>query len=39
MDMMKSLGFVNVEYLGGTLVSTSAFTVGGLFRAHKARPS
>jgi hypothetical protein len=32
---MKSIGFVKVEYVGETKVSTSQFTVGGSFRAVK----
>ena len=32
---MKSIGFVKVEYVGETKVTTSQFTVGGLFRAAK----
>jgi hypothetical protein len=34
-DLMMSIGFVNVEYVGETKVSTSQFTAGGLFRAVK----
>jgi hypothetical protein len=32
---MESIGFVKVEYAGETKVSTSQFTIGGLFRAVK----
>jgi hypothetical protein len=33
--LMKSAGFIQVEYLGETNVSTSQCTVGALFRAMK----
>ncbi len=32
---VKSIGFVQVQYVGETNVSTSQFTAGGLFRAVK----
>jgi hypothetical protein len=32
---MKSAGFVRVEYVGTTGITTSRFTVGALFRADK----
>ncbi len=34
-SLMRGAGFIGVEYVGGTPVSTSPFTVGGLFRASK----
>jgi hypothetical protein len=33
--VMKQVGFVEVEFVGNTTVTTSEFTVGGLFRARK----
>lgn len=35
-NLMRGAGFISVEHVGGTPVSTSPFTVGGLFRASKA---
>ena len=32
-DLMKNVGFVNVEYFGETGVATSQCTTGGLFKA------
>jgi hypothetical protein len=34
-ELMEAAGFVDVEYAGGTGITTSRFTAGGLFRARK----
>lgn len=37
-DLLKNAGFIEVEYLGETGVSTSACTIGALFRALSPPP-
>jgi hypothetical protein len=37
MDLLKNVGFVDVEFVGATGMTTSKFTEGALFRARKAQ--
>lgn len=34
--LMKSVGFVQVEYVGTTSITTSRYTIGAMFRACKS---
>jgi hypothetical protein len=37
-DLLENVGFIEVQYVGQTNVSTSACTVGALFRALSPSP-
>lgn len=37
-DLLESVGFVDVEFVAKTGVSTSKYTVGATFRARKPGP-